>query len=51
MKAVAVEFKSSYPPYYKGDIAGFTPEKSADLIKREIAIPYTPKPKEKDNGK
>jgi len=40
-----VIFKSSYPPYYKGDIAGFTPEKATDLIKREVAEPYTPTPK------
>lgn len=48
MKPTIVEFKVSMPPYYGGDIAGFTAEKAADLIKREIAIPYVQK-KEKPN--
>ena len=45
MKLVPVEFVEGYTPYVKGDIAGFSKEEAARLIKIGVAKEYVPKKK------
>jgi len=40
MKKVPVRFVKVFSGYYPGDVAGFTKDKSAELIKLKFAVPF-----------